>query len=115
MPSRVRRCGPQRVTSTPAKRTRPDVGRKVPEIRWKSVDFPAPFGPITAWREPASTASVTSSTARSSPYLRPTACSSSTLIRSGAGEPAPPLPVRVRVANLCLSHRAPPTKPNGSR
>src|SRR5262249_43926525 len=86
--SRVRRCGPQRVTSTRAKRTRPEVGRTVPEIRWKSVDFPAPFGPITACREPASTVSVTPATARSSPYLRPTPCSSTTLM--------PPVPRSAR-------------------
>ena len=67
MPSCVRRCGLRRVTSVPRKRMRPEVARTVPEIRWKSVDFPAPFGPISACREPASTSSVTESTARSSP------------------------------------------------
>jgi hypothetical protein len=34
-----------------------------------SVDLPAPFSPMTPWIEPGSTASVTSSLARTAPKL----------------------------------------------
>ncbi|CAJ6573482.1 Uncharacterised protein [Burkholderia pseudomallei] len=31
---------------------RPRVGASAPAIKLKSVDLPAPFGPISAWRSP---------------------------------------------------------------
>ena len=36
-----------------------DVGANEPDIRWNSVDLPAPLGPMTAWRSPARTARFT--------------------------------------------------------
>src|SRR5258706_662031 len=55
------------VMSSPAKTTRPAVGRSTFVTRLNSVDFPAPFGPMTARISPRSTARSTASTARSAP------------------------------------------------
>src|SRR5215472_3077035 len=55
------------VTSRPPTNTLPAVGRRWPVIRLKSVDFPAPFGPITAAISPSATARSTSETARKPP------------------------------------------------
>src|SRR5215469_7839477 len=52
------------VTSRPSTNTRPAVGRRCPVIRLNSVDFPAPFGPMTAAISPSATAKWTSVTAR---------------------------------------------------
>ena len=50
--------------------TRPACGRRKPEMQLKSVDLPAPFGPIRPVIEPGSTSSVAPSTARTPPKLR---------------------------------------------
>ena len=52
MPRRQRAGAASAVTSSPRKSTRPAVGASRPEIRWKSVVFPAPFGPMTARSSP---------------------------------------------------------------
>src|SRR5215475_7407430 len=70
MPSRESSSGEARVTSRPRKRTRPEVARSSPERRLRKVDFPAPFGPITACTRPSSNASETSFTAPSAPKRR---------------------------------------------
>ena len=60
------------VTSSPKKRTRPDVGGKSPVIALNSVVLPAPLAPISARRSPAATENETSSIARSAPNVRVT-------------------------------------------
>src|SRR5690554_6087152 len=45
----------------------PVSGFSVPAIWWISVDFPAPFGPISAWISPGRRSSVTPSVAFSAP------------------------------------------------
>src|SRR5215472_6205387 len=54
-PRRVIRCGGSPVMSWPSKRTRPASGGMRPETQWKSVVFPAPFGPMSPVMVPAST------------------------------------------------------------
>src|SRR5579863_7852288 len=63
MPMRQMRCGGCPVMSRPSSRTRPPSAGRCPVIRLKKVDFPAPFGPMTAaiWR--VSTVRLTSLTA----------------------------------------------------
>src|ERR1700726_1444450 len=51
----------------PAKRTSPPVGFMMPAIKRKSVDFPAPFGPISPKISPAWTSTSTSRTATRPP------------------------------------------------
>jgi hypothetical protein len=51
----------------PATVTVPLLGRSSPAIRFSSVDFPPPDGPITATASPAATARSTRSTARLPP------------------------------------------------
>ena len=46
------------LTSDPATRTMPLVGRSSPARRLSSVDFPDPEGPINAVNEPSATSSV---------------------------------------------------------
>src|SRR5687767_8783990 len=80
MPRRLRRCGFMRVTSAPAKAMRPPSGATSPVIRLKSVDFPAPFGPMTASASPSATDSVMPSATLSAPYDLSTRSSSSNAI-----------------------------------
>jgi hypothetical protein len=47
MPSRLITSGARPPMSRPRKRTRPAVGAWRPDTMLKSVDLPAPFGPIT--------------------------------------------------------------------
>jgi hypothetical protein len=47
------RSGDSDVISIAIQQTSPEVGRSSPASRLISVDFPAPFGPITAWISPA--------------------------------------------------------------
>src|SRR5207249_9603449 len=42
------RCGGSPVMSSPANRMRPLVGRSTPVMQLKSVDLPAPLGPMMA-------------------------------------------------------------------
>src|SRR4029077_14212111 len=55
------------VRSSPARSTRPRVGRSSPASRASSVDLPAPDGPVTATDSPAAMSSETSSTMVSEP------------------------------------------------
>jgi hypothetical protein len=48
---------------SPRSRTLPSVGRSSPTMIFRSVLFPAPFGPTTATISPSSTPNVTPSTA----------------------------------------------------
>src|SRR6185437_11922576 len=63
MPMRQMRCGGVPVMSRPSSSTWPRSGRKCPVIRLKKVDFPAPFGPMTAVICCVSTRRLTESTA----------------------------------------------------
>src|SRR2546430_13628355 len=56
MPSRLIRSGGRPAISRPAKLTRPLVGAYSPDTTLKSVDLPAPFGPITEKTWPWDTA-----------------------------------------------------------
>src|SRR5919197_5928936 len=64
------RCKGRPVISSPAKMIRPEVGFSTLVMRLKSVDLPAPFGPMTARISPGSTERSTSSRARSAPKYR---------------------------------------------
>ena len=56
----MRSCGGNRVTSSPKKRTVPEVGGKSPVTQLSRVVLPAPFDPSTARRSPGRTLSVIS-------------------------------------------------------
>src|SRR5499426_440167 len=64
------RCTGSPVMSSPAKMTRPALGLSTLVIKLKTVDLPAPFGPMTARISPRSTVRSTSSTATSAPNRR---------------------------------------------
>src|SRR6476469_3274004 len=66
----MRSCGGNRVTSSPKKRTVPEVGGKSPVTQLSSVVLPAPFDPSTARRSPGRTLSVMSIKAASAPKFR---------------------------------------------
>src|SRR5581483_11642249 len=51
-PLRLITCGSRLVMSSPLSSMRPEVSGKRPLMRLNSVDFPAPFGPMMAWRSP---------------------------------------------------------------
>ena len=71
-PRRAMRCGCERSIRRPSKCTRPRSAERKPEITLNNVDLPAPFGPIRAVIDPASTSSDASSTARRPPKARTT-------------------------------------------
>jgi hypothetical protein len=58
-PRRLISYGRRPVMSSPFSRTRPLVTGYLPVIRLNRVDLPAPFGPISACRVPASIARLT--------------------------------------------------------
>src|SRR6266581_7553625 len=68
-PRRARAGTESAVTSSPAKRTRPRSGRRLPASWPISVVLPAPFGPMMAWVSPSRTSRLTSSLASSAPKL----------------------------------------------
>src|SRR5882762_3642258 len=68
-PRRARAGADSAVTSSPAKRTRPRSGRRLPASWPISVVLPAPFGPMMAWVSPSRTSRSTSSLASSAPKL----------------------------------------------
>src|SRR6185295_8644010 len=70
MPFCATTCTGIAVIDSPAKTISPAVGFSVPVIRLNSVDFPAPFGPITARTSPGSTVISTPSSAASAPKRR---------------------------------------------
>ena len=53
--------------SCPANHMRPEVGLSMPVSILKSVDLPAPFGPMTEWIVPSFTVKLTRSTAQKPP------------------------------------------------
>src|SRR5688572_25017454 len=69
--------------SWPSNTRRPALGASTPVTRLKSVVFPAPFGPITAWMAPASTDSATSATAVNPPndFVNPSTASNLCVLR----------------------------------
>ena len=58
-PRRLMRYGRSPAISSPCKRIEPAVGANRPLTRLKSVDLPAPFGPMIACRSPAGISSET--------------------------------------------------------
>src|SRR5215207_9279600 len=71
----------------------PPSGSSWPETMWRSVVWPAPFGPISAWHSPVRRSSDTSSVTRSAPKLfsRPRSArtgSAGTPASKDAGQPA---------------------------
>src|SRR5579883_109837 len=81
MPRRAQAAAPNSVTSSPAKRMRPDEGFNIPEIRLKSVVLPAPLGPMRPRISPSATAKLTASLATSPTKRRVTRSSSSSTRR----------------------------------
>src|SRR5712691_1367911 len=68
-PRRARAGAESAVMSSPAKRTRPRSGRRLPASWLISVVLPAPFGPMMAWVSPSRTSRLTSSLASSAQKL----------------------------------------------
>src|SRR5712692_5018284 len=68
-PRRARAGAESDVMSSPAKRTRPRSGRRLPANWLISVVLPAPFGPMMAWVSPSRISRLTSSHASSAPKL----------------------------------------------
>src|SRR5258706_8563397 len=68
-PRRARCAAGSAVTSSPAKRIRPESGRRLPASWLMKVVLPAPLGPMTAWVSPSSTSRSTPSVARSATKL----------------------------------------------
>src|SRR5512139_1102511 len=67
IPRRQMAWGGSPEISRPLKRMRPESGERCPVMRWNSVVFPAPLGPMTATISPASTARFAPLTARKPP------------------------------------------------
>src|SRR5258706_10121487 len=68
-PRRARFAAGSAVTSSPAKRIRPESGRRLPASWLMKVVLPAPLGRVTAWVSPWGTSKSTPSVARSAPKL----------------------------------------------
>ena len=94
----MRSCGGSVVTSSPKKRTVPDVGGKSPVTQLSSVVLPAPFDPSTARRSPGRTLSVISVSAASAPNIRLTP-------RNSIALPVPAAAIRSAIELNCRSCR----------
>src|SRR5580704_11356940 len=79
MPARAWTAGPARVTSSPSKTMRPEVGKVSPARQLKKVDLPAPFGPIRPMISCSSTARSAPDTARKLPKAFDTFLASSSI------------------------------------
>src|SRR5512139_2992705 len=77
--------------SLPLYRIRPESGTRCPVIRWNSVVFPAPLGPMTATISPRATSRFAPFTARNPPNDR-TADSTLSTARLPGAEPADDVP-----------------------
>src|SRR5882672_6476784 len=92
-PRRARAGAESAVMSSPAKRTRPRSGSRLPASWLIRVVLPAPFGPMMAWVSPSRTSRSTSSLARSAPklFLKPRTSSRTLFIlaEEQSGEAAP--------------------------
>src|SRR6266508_3584325 len=87
MPSLTRWAWTTPVMSRPLSSTAPEVGWRTPVSRLTNVVLPAPFGPIRAWRAPASSRKSTSRVAISAPKFRhkPRVSSSGAVMTPRAG------------------------------
>src|SRR5713226_1375286 len=85
-PRRARAGAESAVMSSPAKRTRPRSGRRLPASWLISVVLPAPFGPMMACVSPSRTSRSTLSLASSAPKLLVRPRTSSRLLFIPAGE-----------------------------
>src|SRR5258706_16385374 len=74
-PRRAMRYGRSPAISRPWRRIEPCEGTSRPLIRLKSVDLPAPLGPMIAWRSPSGIASDTPRMISVAPKLLRTASS----------------------------------------
>src|SRR5687767_1366592 len=88
-PRRARLGAGRRVMSSPAKRTLPESGARLPASWLMKVVLPAPFGPITACVSPSLTSKSMPSHARSAPKLFVRLLTSSIGLVEDAGEAAP--------------------------
>src|SRR4051812_28291515 len=79
----------------------PEVARSSPESRRRSVDLPAPLGPMMACTAPASTESETPSTAAMAPKRR----QSAEVCKSGSATLSPQQPGKSRRCEEHRSHR----------
>src|SRR5512134_3448202 len=87
IPLRQMTWGGSPVISLPLNRMRPESGGRCPVMRWNSVVFPAPLGPMTATISPRSTSRFARSTARKPPKDR---TADSTLSTPRLPGPEPP-------------------------
>ena len=74
IPSCAIRCGLNPRTESPSRSTSPPSPRSKPVMTLKSVDLPAPFGPMSAVSEPRRTSKVAPLTAMTPPKLLETFC-----------------------------------------
>src|SRR5437762_4801301 len=81
MPACATRYAGSPATSSPRKRTEPDVGRNAPAIRLKVVLFPEPFGPMRPRISPSATSNETFLTARKPSKLLVSPSTRSTYLR----------------------------------
>src|SRR4051812_3780310 len=89
MPRRARSLGGSAPIASFCRKICPELARKWPAIRVKSVDLPAPFGPMMPRSSPASTSRLTPRTAWIPPKLRLSSATRSirgSLGRNGAHE-----------------------------
>src|SRR3546814_15225548 len=97
MPSWLISCGGRPRSDRPSNSTEPASGRNRPVSTFRSVDLPAPFGPMIAWIVPSWTCRRTSFSAASPPNRFETpetsrsAMGSALLLPGGSGNDARPL------------------------
>src|SRR5439155_1472682 len=84
-PRRARAGAASAVMSSPAKRTRPRSGKRLPASWLIRVVLPAPFGPMMAWVSPSRISRSTLSLASSAPklFLKPRTSSRVLFILAG--------------------------------
>src|SRR5690242_9087316 len=82
-PRRAMRYGRSPATSLPSSLIDPCEGLSRPLIKLKSVDLPAPLGPMIAWRSPSGTVSETPRMISVAPKLLRTPASSSAVSATG--------------------------------
>src|SRR5262249_2648166 len=75
-------------------------GVRKPEIRWNSVVFPAPFGPMSPTISPGATSKLAPATAWRPPKRLRTSTTSSRATSAARGPPARPQALEIRVRPL---------------
>ncbi len=82
-PRRAMTCGRSAWMGCPSRRMAPPVGASSPDTMLMTVVFPAPFGPMSPWISPRSTAKLAPSTARTPPNARSSRSTSRSALMPG--------------------------------